>query len=306
MAHAHSVRGSHWRLASWCAAAAIAILSTARLAAAQALPPVAIAERTVSVHGIDLHYQEAGAGPMVVLLHGLAGSSVEWRPTLQALAGRYRVIALDQVGFGRSGKPLIANRRATFVDFLGGFLDALAIDHAAVVGNSQGGWVAARPAIARPGLVDRPVLVNAAGVASFANKAGPETVNALRLSTRADLQRVSELTFHNPAFASDAAVDGAFAGRIAAGGGHAIDRLIDSMLRAEDALDHDLPRITPPTLIVWGASDRLVPASFASRFVRGIHGARLETIDACGHMPPIECSSAFAASLLDLLGGRSP
>jgi len=73
------------------------------------------------------------------------------------------VIALDQIGFGKSDKPLLSYRVETFVDFLDGFVLALKIDRASFVGNSLGGWVAAAYALAHPERVDRLVLVDSAG-----------------------------------------------------------------------------------------------------------------------------------------------
>ena len=89
--------------------------------------PAAPVSAQVTVFGAKIHYVEAGNGPVVILLHGLADNVGVWDATLPALSPRYRVIALDQIGFGKSDKPLLAYRPATFVDFLRGFLDALKI-----------------------------------------------------------------------------------------------------------------------------------------------------------------------------------
>jgi pimeloyl-ACP methyl ester carboxylesterase len=284
----------------------LVLLVSARASIADTQAPVAISDRATAVHGVELHYLEAGTGPVVVLLHGLAGSAEEWRSTMQALAPRYRVIALDQVGFGRSGKPLLAYRPETFVDFLGGFLDSLAIDRVSLVGSSLGGWVAARFALARPATVDRLVLVGAAGFSSFAEDVGRETVDALRLASRADLKRIGQLAFHDPAYSSQAAVDQAFPGRIAAGDGYTVDRVVDSLARGLDALDGELDRIGQPTLVVHGVSDRLVPSSFATRFAQGIRGARLVSIEACGHLPQVECPGPLTTQLQEFLAGAGP
>lgn len=293
------------RTVAWLPPVALALLAQASRAYADAPALVPIVDHTTSVYGIDLHYLEAGTGPVVVLLHGLAGNADEWRTTMQALAPAHRVIALDQVGFGRSGKPLLAYRPATFVDFLAGFIDVLALDHVTLVGSSLGGWVAARLAIARPATIDRLVLVDSAGFASFATDVGPDTVEALRLASRADLERVGELAFHDPAYSSEQAVERAFPGRIAAGDGYTVDRVVDALVRGDDALDDDLGHIGQPTLVVWGTSDRLIPTSYAKRFVENIRGARLVTIDACGHLPQVECAGEFTARLRDFLDSEA-
>ncbi len=78
-----------------------------------------------NVFGARIHYVDAGSGSVVVLLHGLADDVGVWESVIPALAAKHRVIALDQVGFGRSDKPLLDYRAATFVDFLDGFLNEL-------------------------------------------------------------------------------------------------------------------------------------------------------------------------------------
>jgi alpha-beta hydrolase superfamily lysophospholipase len=107
-----------------------------RVASAQA------ADKEVTVFGQKIHYVEAGSGPVVVLLHGLGGNTTNWAFNVPALAQKYRVIVPDQIGFGRSDKPLINYRVGTYADFLDKFLDELKVEKASLVGNSMGGWMA--------------------------------------------------------------------------------------------------------------------------------------------------------------------
>src|SRR5438067_6866400 len=118
----------------------------------------------VTVFGARIHYVDVGAGPTVILLHGLADDVGVWGSVVPALAAKHRVIALDQVGFGRSDKPLLNYRAATFVDFLDGFLNELKIDRASLVGNSLGGWIAADFALAHPGTDRAPCPVQCCGL----------------------------------------------------------------------------------------------------------------------------------------------
>src|SRR5437879_5560558 len=74
-----------------------------------------------TVFGEKIHYTEAGAGPTVILLHGLGGDISNWAPTIGPLAVKFHVIAIDQIGFGLSDKPLINYRVGTLVDFLDQF-----------------------------------------------------------------------------------------------------------------------------------------------------------------------------------------
>src|SRR5438046_5667085 len=121
------------------------------------------ADKFVTVYGAKIHYVEAGTGAPLILIHGLADDVGIWDSIIPALSTKFRVIALDQIGFGRSDKPLLNYRVSTFVAFLDGFLTELKIDRASLGGSSLGGWVAAAYARAHPERVERLGLADAAG-----------------------------------------------------------------------------------------------------------------------------------------------
>ncbi len=92
-------------------------------------------EKIAAVYGQNIHYFEVGQGPTVILLHGMGGSKEQWFANIGALASKYHVYAIDQIGFGQSDKPLLDYRIATFTDFLYGFMQAEKIAKATMVGN---------------------------------------------------------------------------------------------------------------------------------------------------------------------------
>src|SRR5438132_3196781 len=120
-------------------------------------------------YGSKIYYAEAGSGPTLILLHGLVGSWQNWMFNIDSLAAKFHVFAPDQLGFGKSDKPLINYRIGTYVDFLDQFCKQLKLERASLMGVSMGGWVAAAYAIAHPDKVERMVLVDAAGYAPQAN-----------------------------------------------------------------------------------------------------------------------------------------
>ena len=235
----------------------------------------------------------------MVLLHGLADDVGVWESAIAPLAAKYRVVALDQIGFGRSDKPLLNYRASTFVDFLDGFLSELKIDRASLVGNSLGGWVAADFALTHPERINRLVLCNAAGYAAVSKTMDPRALSALRLASREDIRYLGPLTFHDKRFYED--VDLAFKQHVSAGDNYTVNQLLDSMIRGEDVLDNRLAAIKQPTLILWGREDRLIPLNFAERFHKEITGSQLRVIDSCGHMPQVECPKEFVTAVLDFL-----
>jgi pimeloyl-ACP methyl ester carboxylesterase len=264
--------------------------------------PAAPSSKEVTVFGQKIHYQETGSGPVVVLLHGLGGNAANWAFNVGALAQKFRVVVPDQIGFGRSDKPFINYRLATYVDFLDKFLSELKIERASLVGNSMGGWVAASYALKHPSRVERLVLVDAAGFAP-PKEFDLGTLSGLNPSTREAMRQLSALVFYNKAmFGSDAAVDVMLAARISAGDGYTIERLVQSIHRAEDMLDGRLNAIKQPTLIVWGREDGLTPlAREGEKFRQGIPHAQLVVFEQCGHVPQVEKAAEFNAAVLKFL-----
>lgn len=269
-----------------------------------ALQDAAVAEKYATVYGAKIHYLEAGSGPVVILLHGLGGSSSNWAPTIGPLAQKYRVIVPDQIGFGKSDKPMLNYRVATLVDFLEGFYKQIGVQKASLVGNSLGGFTAAAFAIAHPEKVDKLVLVDAAGFA-VTGDLDPKVLNGLNPSTRQQVRDLISLVFYNKdQFSNDAAVDLFLAGRVTAGDGYTIQRFIDSIAHGEDMLDGKLGAIKHPTLIIWGREDALTQLAMGQRFNKEIAGSQLLIIEKCGHVPQLEKPAEFNAGLLKFLASK--
>src|SRR6185369_2632155 len=259
--------------------------------------------KEVLVFGQKIQYVEAGSGPTVILLHGLGGSSQVWQFSIPALAEKYHVIVPDQIGFGKSDKPLVNYRIRTYVDFLDQFCKQLKIERATLVGNSMGGWIAAMFTASFPDRVDKLVLVDAAGYAP-PKDFDTRVYFALNPSTRADMKVLIAKVFYNKAFQTDAAVDQAIAARLAAGDGYTINSITESIIRGEDFLDDVVKTIKRPTLIIWGRQDGLVPLAEGERFNKDIAGSKLFVIDQCGHVPNIEKPGEFNAAVLKFLAGE--
>jgi len=272
------------------------MLCAARCEAQQGKESTPTADKFAMVYGAKIHYVETGTGAPLLLVHGLADDATIWDSVIPALSARFRVIALDQIGFGHSDKPLLNYRVSTFVDFLDGFLTELKIEHVSLIGNSLGGWVAAAFALVHPGRIERLVLSDAAGYAALAKTMDPRAVSALRLASREDIRYLGPLTFHDKRFYQD--VDLAFKQRVTAGDGYTVGRLLDSMIRGDDTLDNRLNVINRPTLILWGRDDKLIPLTFGERFHQEITNSRLQIIDNCGHMPQVECPDQFVTAVL--------
>ena len=256
--------------------------------------------KEVLVFGQKIHYIEAGTGPTVILLHGLGGSTQVWQFNIAALAEKYHVVVPDQIGFGKSDKPLVNYRIRTYVDFLDQFCKQLKIERATLVGNSMGGWIAAMFTAAFPDRVDKLVLVDAAGYTP-PKDIDTRTFYGLNPTTREGMKILVAKVFYNKAFQTDAAIDLAIAARLAAGDGYTINSITDSIVRGEDFLDDVVKTIKRPTLIIWGRQDGLVPLAEGEHFNKDIAGSKLIVIDQCGHAPNVEKPGEFNAAVLKFL-----
>lgn len=273
----------------------VSILILAFAAFAQTAPT----EKTVTVFGAKIYYTEAGDAtkPTVILLHGLGSSGVSWQFNTGALAAKYRVIVPDQIGFGKSDKPLLKYRVATYVDFLDKFMSEIKVEKATLVGNSLGGWVAALMAIKYPNRVEKIVLADAAGLKP--NEVDFNLLYSLNYSTRDEVRKLVKLVFYNQAiFGSELFVDQSMSLRVAANDGYTINSLIESIKREEDFLDGQLSNIKKPTLIIWGKQDGLLPLADAQKFKDGIADSQLVVFDQCGHVPQVEKAAEFNAAVL--------
>ncbi|HKG77955.1 MAG TPA: alpha/beta hydrolase [Pyrinomonadaceae bacterium] len=267
--------------------------------ASQTNSPVA---KEIVVFGQKIHYLEAGSGPNLILLHGLGGSYQAWQFNIGPLAEKFHVFVPDQIGFGKSDKPLVNYRIRTYVDFLDQFCKQLKIERTSLVGSSMGGWVAVLYTASFPDRVDKLVLADPGGYAP-PKDLDTRTFYGLNPTTREGMKVLAARVFYNKAFLTDAAIDQAITARLAAGDGYTIKSITESIIRGEDLFDEPVKTIKRPALIVWGREDGLVPLSDGERLNKDIAGSKLVVFDQCGHVPNIEKAGEFNAAVIKFLAG---
>jgi len=285
------------------------------LAGAGQAPPELPAPQVTVLFGQKIQYYDVGTGPTVVLLHGMGSSAKgDWGQCIMALAARHRVLAPDQLGFGGSDKPFIDYGIQTWVDFLGEFLRERKPGDFALVGESLGGWIAARYAIQALGnapaagptfVLPRParlVLSDAGGHRALAKKiaAGGS------ISSLAGSKALLASVFHGAAWRTDDAVRANFAFSLGKGDSWTIRSFSSNPAVQAEAVDDGLGAITIPTLVVWGEEDALVPLEDGRDFAARIAGARLVVIPDCGHAPCIEKPREFLDAVEPFLEGAAP
>lgn len=260
-------------------------------------------EKNVTIFGAKIRYLEAGeaAKPTVILLHGLGGQAENWQFNIVPLSQNYHVVVPDQVGFGKSEKPLLKYRVGTYVDFLDKFMSELKIERATLVGNSMGGWVAGLFAVKYPNKVEKIVLADSAGITP--KEIDLDRIYQLNNSTRDEIRANLKLIFASPALQNnEALVDQFFTQRVIANDGYTINSLIESIKRREDFLDARLGEINKPTLIIWGRQDGLLPLSDGEKFNKEIKNSEFVIFENCGHAPQVEKALDFNKKVLEFLG----
>jgi 4,5:9,10-diseco-3-hydroxy-5,9,17-trioxoandrosta-1(10),2-diene-4-oate hydrolase len=255
--------------------------------------------------GLRVHAIDAGSGPPVVFLHGSGPGASAWsnfRGNLPAFVERgLRVVAVDTLGFGRSSKPDDVDYT---LDFLAGALaralDALGVGRCAVVGNSHGGALAIRLALDAPERVERLVLMAPGGLEErdvYLQMPGIRAMVKLVLGkepvTREGLRRVLEMQLHDPALLDDVLVDERLAVAL-----EQPRRVLASL--AVPHLAPALERLRCPVFGLWGVNDQFCPVSGA-RALERIPGARVLTINGCGHWVMIEKAALFNRLAVDFV-----
>lgn len=254
---------------------------------------------------------------MVLLLHGLGHSTHGWRKVVDPIAAAgYRVMAVDLPGFGYSDKPG-GYSLDSFVGFVRDWLDLHCVERCALVGNSMGGLITAASAGALPERVAAAVLVDPAGFGSEASLL--VRVAGLRLLRRAlgarftprRVRRALRIVFADPSLIEDAEIERIVELSDLPGGRHAMMEIGHKAvglrgLRPAMGLGTLPEKITPPTLIVWGSHDRVVPLSHAALVEAAIPGAQLSVLEGVGHCPQLEAPERFLETVLPFLRMHLP
>jgi pimeloyl-ACP methyl ester carboxylesterase len=242
-------------------------------------------ERHCNVDGVPVRYRVAGAGPAVVLVHGLAGSWRWWKPVVEPLSRRLRVYLVDLPGFGTArGRRFVLADAPSYVH---AFIDEIGLERPHLVGHSLGGAVSARVAAVWPESVDRLVLGAPAGLLER------------RHPGHYALPLAAVVRHARPRFLGLLVRDSLTAGL-------ATLYRAGTQLLGDDALRGQLGAITAPTLLVWGERDRVVPLQVAAEYERAIPDARLLVLEGAGHVPMVERPLAFARAVLDFVTEPAP
>ena len=248
------------------------------------------------VGGIDLEVLRRGAGRPVLLLHGM--QPVDPRAPFLDMLGRHaEIIAPSHPGFGRSARPKDFETVYDLVHFYLEFLDSLPHEKLTLMGFSFGGWLAAELAVKCRHRLDGLVLVDAFGI-KVSDRETPDILDVFNTSP----QEVERRSWHDPKTWTpdlDSLSDEELV--IRARSWEALSLYGWNPYMYNPQLKRWLRRITVPTLVVWGASDGIVKASYGRAYSSVIPESRFELIERAGHHPEIEQAAAFVDTVVKFL-----
>ncbi|MGH6873285.1 MAG: alpha/beta fold hydrolase [Rhizomicrobium sp.] len=267
-------------------------------------PPASDADMPASISE-RAHFRARGAknAPVLLLLHGSNASFLTWEPWSKALSDSYRVVAVDLPGHGLTGAtPCHDYSQEGMVRFVHAFARKEGFRRFALAGNSMGGGVAARYAEEYPSDVSKLILVDAAGMRVAGGSATPLAFQLARMPV------INMVMLHiTPrSLVTDGLNDAVIRKEIITG------KMIDSywdfarmtgtrqatlerfaLPYNSDVADH-IGDIKAPTLILWGAEDRLIPVAAAAKFHKAISGSELIVYPKTGHIPMEEVADQSA------------
>jgi pimeloyl-ACP methyl ester carboxylesterase len=251
----------------------------------------------VAIRGCNIRLMRGGAGRPVLVLHG-AGGAGAWSPFMSTLADKFDVIVPEHPGFGGSDTPDWLDNIHDLAFFYLDFLKVLNLKNVHLVGLSLGGWIAAELAVRDTGRLASLTLVDAAGI----HVKGLAQIDPFLLN---DEQRIRAF-FHDQRIA-DTVVKHALVPEladVAMKNQTATAKLMWHPRGYDPHLAKWLYRIDVPTLLVWGANDRLLPPQYADAWRTLIPGATAVVFPDCGHLPQVEKAAEFVSALESFIDGK--
>jgi len=257
--------------------------------------------RTVLVHDQRIAYLDVGTGPPIILIHGFGGSMWQWEYQQHTLSQHFRVLTLDLPGAGLSDKPEIDYRPDQMLDFFVGFMDAVKIPQATLVGNSMGAGLAIGMALTHPTRVAKLVLIDGLPQHVMEKLTSPSIRRALATSAPSWLVSFGNILFgglliesvlrelvHDPELLTPAVIERSNRNRQRPGLIKPIMAVRENLPLWESGFAMRLGEITHQTLVLWGEEDRVFPIAVGEELHQTIERSQFIRIPQAGHIPQWE------------------
>lgn len=266
--------------------------------------------RFLTVEGVRLHYQEVGNGYPVICIHGAGpGASSESNFKLNAgpFSEKFRVVLYDMPQYGKSQKVVLTEPRLKFnARILNGFMDALKIDTAHIVGNSMGGQVAMKLGIDYPDRLSKVVIIGSTPMPPIF---APFPVEGIKMiaryykgtgPSREKLRELLSTILYNPSFLTDDVFEERYQASIDQETVELFGKKQGEMPR--ENLGPELHKLKAKLLAIWGMDDRFGALDVGLQLTRMVPDGQMHIFTRCGHWAQVEHAAEFNRLVLDFLG----
>lgn len=250
-------------------------------------------DKYIEIKGLKVHYTEAGEGEPVVLMHGWGCNTTTLASVERVALETNKVYNIDFPGFGQSDEPQEAWSVYDYADMFGEFVQRLGIQNPVLLGHSFGGRVAIIHASSQA--VKKVILVDAAGV-----KPRHSLKWYVKVYSFKALKHIAPIVMGKEKAAAYIDKQRGKRGSSDYNNSTPMMRAILSKVVNED-LQHLMPKITAPTLMIWGENDTATPLRDAKTMERLIPGSGLVSFPGCGHYSFLDNPVQFAAVLRSFL-----
>jgi len=262
-----------------------------------------------------LHYIELGAGPPLLLLHGLFDSLETWQKLIPFLSDHFKIYAIDLPGFGKTPLPSSWTESISgMIQSVAAFLEEKGIKRVSLLGNSMGGGIALGVADGLPERIDRIVLMNPYGLPTLplAAKGAQRSIMgrvlpyllrrpALRRCAKGILTR----SIYNPDLINDPMIESLIQPFSSVQQRKNLFRFLRGISSEEiQAIDDRLPMIAQAVLIIWGEKDGWLSDAHWERLQDRLQNGKVVKIPGCGHLPHLENPKEVSEAVIQFL--RNP
>jgi len=244
---------------------------------------------------VSVSANEWGSGTPFVILHGGAGpASVQrFAEMLGSTAGARALVPIHP-GFQGTPRPENLTSVSGLAEVYSAWADALKLENAVVVGNSIGGWIAAELALRNNPRIGRLVLVDAGGLILEAHPA-PDVFSL-------SLEQIGQMSYRDPQKFRIDPTKMTDQQRVGIAANRAALKMYGGAAMADPTLLQRVNGIRIPTLVVWGAADRMIPREHGEAYASSIPKAKLKVIEEAGHLPQLEAPEQLVRAVREFAG----
>lgn len=268
-------------------------------------------DKYISINGNSIRYREAGTGPVLVLVHGIAGFLEEWELAMETLSKHFRVIALDLIGHGLSDKPEIEYSLKCLTNFLKDFISSITDGSIYLAGHSLGGAICLNFAMSFPGMVKRLILVNSifVKIPLFVRLTSFRFLKSFKLKTPRFMAKASiNRNFYKKECITKEWLDNACRYINIPGASRVLFSVINSSISLKGLKKNlfaefmeGIKKLDIPVLIFYGKKDKILSYKNSILLHSVLKNSQYVEVEKCGHELQVESCDIFCEKTIEFL-----